>query len=112
VGVLARGRLIAEGTPSDLIDRTSGTVVSFVVPDSVAIADAASVFAPLFGAEVRLAGRHVEATLDQPTAAVHRLTGWAIEAGVELESLSVQRARLEDVYLALTTTNHETEEPA
>jgi ABC-2 type transport system ATP-binding protein len=102
VGVLAAGRLIAEGTPEQLINRSSGTVVSFVLPDSVAIADAASLFAPLLGADVRIAGRSVETTLDHPTAAVHRLTGWALEAGVELESLAVRRASLEDVYLSLT----------
>ena len=102
VGVLAAGRLIAEGTPEQLINRASGTVVSFMLPESVAVADAGSVFGPLFGAEVRLAGRLVEATIDHPTAAVHRLTGWALDAGVELESLAVHRASLEDVYLALT----------
>jgi ABC-2 type transport system ATP-binding protein len=59
-------------------------------------------FAPLLGADVRIAGRSVETTLDHPTAAVHRLTGWALEAGVELESLAVRRASLEDVYLSLT----------
>jgi ABC-2 type transport system ATP-binding protein len=75
-----------------------------MLPESVAIADAASLFGPLFGAEVRIAGRSVEATLDQPTAAVHRLTGWALQAGVELESLAVHRASLEDVYLSLTGT--------
>jgi len=102
VGVLAAGRLIAEGTPAELINRTSGTVVSFLLPDVVAVADASTVFGPLFGTDVRLAGRLVEATIDHPTAAVHRLTGWALDAGVELESLAVHRASLEDVYLALT----------
>jgi hypothetical protein len=33
---------------------------------------------------------------------VHRATGWAIEQGVELESLRVTRASLEDVFLQLT----------
>jgi hypothetical protein len=33
---------------------------------------------------------------------VHRITGWAVQEGVELESLSVSRVSLEDVYLALT----------
>lgn len=103
VGVLAGGRLIAEGTPGELINRTSGTVVSFVLPGSVAASEATALFGPLFETEVRIAGRHVEATVEQPTAAVHRLTGWAMEAGVELESLSVRRATLEDVYLALTS---------
>jgi ABC-2 type transport system ATP-binding protein len=102
VGVLAAGRLIAEGTPEELINRTSGTVVSFILPETVSVADAPAVFGPLFGADVRLAGRLVEATIDHPTAAVHRLTGWALAAGVELESLAVHRASLEDVYLALT----------
>jgi ABC-2 type transport system ATP-binding protein len=102
VGVLAHGRLIAEGTPEELINRHSGTIVSFVVPESVGVTDAPSLFASLLGADVRVSGRLAEATIDQPTAAVHRLTGWAIDAGVELESLGVHRASLEDVYLSLT----------
>ncbi len=102
VGVLAAGRLIAEGTPEALIDQSSGTVVSFLLPESVAIADATAMFASLIGADVRVAGRLVEATIDHPTAAVHRLTGWALDAGVELESLAVHRASLEDVYLSMT----------
>ncbi len=101
VGVLSKGRLVAEGTPAELIDRISGTVVSFMLPAAVEVADAVSTFGPLFGADVRLSGRLIEATIDRPTEAVHRLTGWALETGVELESLSVQRASLEDVYLAL-----------
>lgn len=101
VGVLSRGRLIAEGSPAELIDRISGTVVSFMLPESVATSDAASVFAELVGGEVRVAGRLVETTLDSPTRAVHALTGWALDAGIELQSLTVKRASLEDVYLQL-----------
>jgi ABC-2 type transport system ATP-binding protein len=39
---------------------------------------------------------------DEPTAALHRLTGWAIERGVALHGLEVRRPSLEDVYLELT----------
>jgi ABC-2 type transport system ATP-binding protein len=102
VGVLSRGRLIAEGTPEELISRVSGTVVSFMLPDSVEPAEGASTFGPVLGVDVRVSGRLVEATIDHPAAAVNRLTNWALEAGVELDSLSVGRASLEDVYLALT----------
>jgi ABC-2 type transport system ATP-binding protein len=102
VGVLSRGRLIAEGTPEDLINKVSGTVVSFMLPDSVEPDEVASTFGPVLGVDVRVSGRLVEATIDHPAAAVNRLTSWALEAGVELDSLSVGRASLEDVYLALT----------
>jgi ABC-2 type transport system ATP-binding protein len=102
VGVLASGKMIAEGTPAQLIDGISGTVVSFMLPESIEIADAVSTFGQVLGAEVRLSGRLVEATVDRATEVVHRATGWAIEQGVELESLRVTRASLEDVFLQLT----------
>ena len=38
---------------------------------------------------------------DNLTAALHRLTGWAIEAGLDLDDLQVIRPSLEDVYLEL-----------
>jgi len=102
VGVLSRGRLIAEGTPEDLIRQVSGTIVSFTLPDNVEPSDAAATFGPVLGVDIRVSGRLVEATIDHSAVAVHRLTGWALEAGVELDSLSVSRASLEDVYLSLT----------
>jgi ABC-2 type transport system ATP-binding protein len=55
----------------------------------------------VLGVEVSMSGRLVEVRVDQPTVAVHRLTGWAIEQSVELEGLSVRRASLEDVFLEL-----------
>ena len=102
VGVLSRGRLIAEGSPGELINQVSGTVVSFMLPDSVHPDAATVTFGELLGVDIRLSGRLVEASIERPTAAVHRITGWALEAGVELDSLSVSRVSLEDVYLALT----------
>jgi ABC-2 type transport system ATP-binding protein len=39
---------------------------------------------------------------DDLTAALHRLTGWALDNGVDLDGLSVSRPSLEDVYLQLT----------
>ena len=43
-----------------------------------------------------------ELKTEAPTAALHRLTGWAVDRGVELDALSVARPTLEDVYLELT----------
>jgi ABC-2 type transport system ATP-binding protein len=102
VGVLSRGRMIAEGSPDQLIGRASGTVVSFLAPHGLEPDTAVSTFEGLLGPDVRVSGRLVEANVEFPTAAVHRLTGWAVEKGHELESLSVTRVSLEDVYLSLT----------
>jgi len=102
VGVLSQGRLIAEGSPDQLIGQVSGTVISFMMSDALSIDDTRRTVAELLGVEVRVSGRFVEANVEAPTAAVHRLTGWAVEAGHELESLSVTRVSLEDVYLSLT----------
>jgi ABC-2 type transport system ATP-binding protein len=102
VGVLGDGKLIAEGTPTDLIDGISGTVVSFSLPDSIAASDAATTFGAVLGSEVRVSGRLVEVTVDRATHVVHRLTGWAVEHDIELGGLSVTRASLEDVFLQLT----------
>jgi ABC-2 type transport system ATP-binding protein len=44
----------------------------------------------------------VLAVTPEPTKALHQLTGWALERGRELESLSVRRPSLEDIYLELT----------
>ena len=102
VGVLSHGRMIAEGTPDQLIAQVSGTVVSFMLPDGLAAEVALMTLGSLLGSDIRVSGRLVEANVELPTAAVHRLTGWALEEGHELESLSVTRVSLEDVYLSLT----------
>jgi ABC-2 type transport system ATP-binding protein len=39
---------------------------------------------------------------ESPTNALHVLTGWAVEHGVELPGIDVLRPSLEDVYLELT----------
>ena len=51
---------------------------------------------------LRRAGSGWELETDEPTAVLHRLTGWAVSAGVELRHLEVSRRSLEDVYLQLT----------
>ncbi len=98
VGVLSRGRLIAEGSPGELIDQVSGTIVSFMLPDSVHPDAAMTTFGELLGVEIRLSGRLVEASIEQPTAAVHRITGMGPRdrrrARVALGESGVARRRL------------------
>jgi ABC-2 type transport system ATP-binding protein len=46
-------------------------------------------------------GGYVLDTTDATTA-LHELTGWALDAGVRLDGITVERPSLEDVYLELT----------
>jgi ABC-2 type transport system ATP-binding protein len=94
VVVIARGQVIAEGTP-DTLGRDGVTVVSFKAIDG----------APLpAGAETDRG--QVRFRTHTPTRDLAPLLAWAAERGVELEGLTVTRPTLEDVYLELT------EEPA
>ena len=96
VVVIARGQVIAEGTP-DTLGRDGETVVTLKLPQLEG--------APLpAGAEIdRGQARFLTHT---PTRDLAPLFAWASERDVELEGLTVTRPTLEDVYLELT------EEPA
>ena len=94
VAIIARGEIVAEGSPASLGGRDLGaTLIRFRIPDGAALPDVA-------GLEVR--DGLAELKTEAPTAALHRLTGWAVDRGVELDALSVARPTLEDVYLELT----------
>jgi ABC-2 type transport system ATP-binding protein len=51
----------------------------------------------------RMAGGVMEFAPEDLTVALHRLTGWALDSSLSLESLRVLRPSLEDVYLQLTS---------
>lgn len=98
VGVLVRGRLVAEGTPAELVGALGGTTVEF----DLAGADPSTVDGVVPAGTTIVAGR-VRFATTTPTTDVHRLTAWAVERGVELVGLSVQRPSLEDVFLELSS---------
>jgi ABC-2 type transport system ATP-binding protein len=94
VAIIAKGEIVAEGSPASLGGRDLGaTLIRFRVPAAAALPE-------LPGLEVRDGTAQVKT--ETPTATLHRLTGWAVEQGVELDALSVARPTLEDVYLELT----------
>jgi ABC-2 type transport system ATP-binding protein len=103
VVVIARGRVIAEGTP-DTLGRggAPAPVVSFRVPPGV---DGGALPLPA-GAEVQRREQALSFPSRTPTRDLAPLLTWAAERGIELEGLTVARPSLEDVYLQLT------EEPA
>lgn len=97
VAVIAKGEIVAEGPPSTLAGRDlAKTVVRFRLPPG------AGEVPPSVGRISSSAGGDVEIVVADPVRALHDLTGWALEGGIELEALEVARPTLEDVYLELT----------
>ena len=87
VTIIARGGIVAGGTPEDLGDRESlPTTISY-----------------------RLDGEEVAVETTTPVADLHELTARAVAEGLELEGLEVTRPNLEDIYLSLTAEGGEAE---
>ncbi|HWS58919.1 MAG TPA: ABC transporter ATP-binding protein [Actinotalea sp.] len=97
VVVIDHGRIVAQGTPEQLTESAGlATMISFRLPRDVAAADL-----PTIGQEVRVIGSVAEVRTSSATADVNTLAAWAVARGVELESLTLARPSLEDVYLDL-----------
>ena len=93
--VISSGRIVAEGPPATIGNRELARArIRYRLADGAT--PPADLTAP--------AGPDglIELTPDDLTAALHRLTGWALEQHVELTGLEVTRPTLEDVYLQLT----------
>jgi ABC-2 type transport system ATP-binding protein len=98
VAVIARGRLVALGTPDELRDaQAEEAIVSFQLPVGARAADLPA----LDAVDVDVAGAQITAHTPTPTATLATLTAWAATRSVELESLRLARPTLEDVYLRL-----------
>jgi ABC-2 type transport system ATP-binding protein len=95
VVLLNGGTIAAEGPPAGLGGRDAErTRISFRLPPGVPVT-ALPVPADMQHGAVVIETAH-------PTEDLHRLTGWAVQRGVTLSVLTVDRPSLEDVYLRLT----------
>ena len=79
VAVLREGRIVREGTPTELTSGTEETEIRY-----------------------RRDGHEVVMRTTEPTRLLNELTGAALAEGRELEGLSVRHPTLEDIYLLLT----------
>jgi ABC-2 type transport system ATP-binding protein len=101
VAVMAGGRLVAIGPPAQLAGRDAlPSEIRFALPPGVELAQ----LPELPGAEVSGEPAAVLVSTSDSVAALHRLTGWALERDLPLAGLAVAQPTLEDVYLSLTTT--------
>jgi len=96
VAVMSGGQIVAEGTPADLGGRASAqTRIRFALPGGHEAAD-------LPPGAVPAPGGLVTVQTSAPTHTLHQLTGWALDRGLTLDRLTVERPSLEDIYLGLT----------
>ncbi len=92
--ILVHGEIVAQGTPAELVSGDA-TTIRFKLPGGAAVPDLAH-------AETSDDGQHCTVRTRQPTETLHRLTGWAIEQGIDLEDLAVAKPSLEDIFVSLT----------
>ncbi len=98
VAIIARGQIVAEGAPQEIVDRDRApATISFRLPAGASVSE-------LPGEAATAGGRNgsVSFHTGSPVKALHQLTEWALARGVDLEGLEVRRPTLEDVYLELT----------
>jgi ABC-2 type transport system ATP-binding protein len=98
VGIIHRGRLVAEGPPADLVHGTGG--LSFLAPSGLPVDQ----LTERLGAPVREAspGRYVAELADPNPAQIAALTTWLAEHNILLRELRLGAAGLEEIFLALT----------
>jgi ABC-2 type transport system ATP-binding protein len=95
VAIIGEGKIVAEGAVGQLLDKDRSTAIRFRVrPGSARLPKDLTVV------PTDDDGRYAITTA-APTHSLHRLTGWAVEQGIELEELSVTRPSLEDLFLEL-----------
>jgi ABC-2 type transport system ATP-binding protein len=79
LAILSAGRIVATGSPRDLLDGHASVEIRFSRD-----------------------GEEVVIATEEPTRVLHELTAEALADGRELDGLAVRRRSLEDVYLELT----------
>jgi len=97
VAVLVAGRIVAEGTPTELMASDDSAEISFRLPDGVSLQRL-----PALSTPVRLDGSGVSLQSADPVGDLWALTGWARTNDAGLIDLTLTRPSLEDVYLQLT----------
>jgi ABC-2 type transport system ATP-binding protein len=103
IAVLARGQIVAEGTPTTLGGRDHMTAtIRFTLPHPARLHDL-----PADLLAIASPGDDGPTVLRTPTPLVHlrSLANWALDRGFDLPDIDVRRPTLEEVYLSLTTAN-------
>jgi ABC-2 type transport system ATP-binding protein len=101
VAIIRKGRIVAEGDPTDLVGRETTSTIRFRKPNTEGVLEGLPA----------IEGEHgfVSIETESPTAVLYQLTQRANERGIELKDLTVARPTLEDLYLRLVDEADEAE---
>jgi ABC-2 type transport system ATP-binding protein len=110
LAIVSRGKIVVEGTPTELKERLQGDAVHVELMNG-AVEHARSVLAGV-GArpEQVVDGRTLVARVDDGGRALPGIISALEGAGIPVESVSVSRPSLDDVYLHFTGRDFETED--
>jgi ABC-2 type transport system ATP-binding protein len=100
VVIVDHGRLLAEGTPAELMSATVRSTIDFGAPPGL---DAAALSAALGAPVVETRPGEYSVATEPAPATVAKLTAWLAEHDLPLGDLRAGRQSLEDVFLRLTS---------
>jgi ABC-type multidrug transport system ATPase subunit len=104
VVIVDRGRVVAEGTPSELRARVGRDVIEVHAGDGEDLARLAALLAPLGAAAPRvdLATRRVSMPVAGRAASVPEVVRAVDRKGMQIDDVALRRPTLDEVFLALT----------
>ena len=102
LAVIDKGRVIAEGTSSELKANLGGTVIEIGLGDATLADEVVAAVAPVASGDPRIVAATVEVTVDHGPKALVEILRRLDDAGVEATTLAVREPSLDDVFLSLT----------
>ncbi|MPZ85544.1 MAG: ATP-binding cassette domain-containing protein [Actinophytocola sp.] len=111
IAVIDHGRVIAEGSPTDLKSRLGGDRLDVILHDAADVPAAATVLAAVATTdpETDLDARRVSAPVRDRVSALTEATRALRESGVAVEDIALRRPTLDEVFLHLTGHGTETD---
>lgn len=98
--VIDKGKIVAQGTPDELKNGISGDILTIVVDDAARAVEVLTAQPAVQDAESD--GRTVRARVTEGEKSALGLLNQLTDAGISVESFSVARPSLDDVFLTLT----------
>jgi len=104
VVIIDHGRVVANGTPSELKQRVGGEIIEVHVRNGDDVPQVAQVLGRSGHGEVRIdqGTRQVSVTVEGGGRVLMEALRAVEEAGVEVEDIALRQPRLDEVFLALT----------